>query len=132
MLNRKTLLALIYGLCLCAGPAAATETDHQRVIALKGTQNTRDIGGYQTDDGREVRWGKILRSDNLSRLRPEDFQQLEDMGLKTVIDLRTPKEVKNAPTNWQGESAADLRFSDWERRWCVAQGPGTIVTQKAL
>lgn len=103
MKKKKVLILLICGFCVVAGPAVATETDNQRVIKLKGSQNTRDIGGYATENGRRISWGKVFRSDNLSRLRPEDFQRLESLGLKTVIDLRTQREVEKAPTVWQGD-----------------------------
>ena len=101
---KKTLFLLICGLSLCLSPALAEENGHKRVIALKGTQNTRDIGGYETTDGRQVRWGVIFRSDKLSRLLRGDFEQLEEMGLRTVIDLRTPEEAKNSPTVWKGDN----------------------------
>ena len=75
----------------------------ERVIHLKGTSNTRDIGGYQTSDQRMLRWRQIIRSENLSRLTARDFQQLEEIGVKTVIDLRTDREREQSPTVWQGE-----------------------------
>ncbi len=84
-------------------PAFPEEPAIERVIHLKGTTNTRDIGGYQTSDHRTLRWRQIIRSENLSRLTPEDFQQLEEMGVKTVIDLRTDREVEQSPTVWQGD-----------------------------
>ncbi|MFC1702017.1 OPT family oligopeptide transporter [Pseudomonadota bacterium] len=96
------------GMTIAALLGTATESNHQRVIKLKGSQNTRDIGGYETDIGQRVRWGKVFRSDNLSRLMPEDFQRLESMGLKTVIDLRTTREVEKAPTVWQGDNPPEI------------------------
>ena len=75
----------------------------ERVIDLKGTANTRDIGGYPASDGRVVEYGQILRSDKLSRLTADDFAELEAIGVKTVIDLRTKDEHDHDPTVWQGE-----------------------------
>lgn len=75
-----------------------------RVIYLKGTTNTRDIGGYLTNDMTMLRYGQIIRSDKLSRLTAKDFQKLEDLGLKTVIDLRTDKEFNESPTIWKGDN----------------------------
>jgi len=85
-------------------PVFASDSPHERVIHLEGTSNTRDIGGYQTSDRRIVRWGQIIRSENLSRLTADDFQKLEEMGLKTVIDLRTQREHDQSPTVWIGDS----------------------------
>jgi len=44
----------------------------ERRVSLDGTVNFRDIGGYKTRDGREVKWGKVFRSDGLSRLTEND------------------------------------------------------------
>jgi len=49
-------------------PAFSDELKYDREIHLKGTSNTRDIGGYLTSDLRTLRWRQIIRSENLSRL----------------------------------------------------------------
>ena len=85
-------------------PVFAEDLAYDRVIHLKGTTNTRDIGGYETSDQRFLRWRQIIRSENLARLTAKDFQKLEEIGLKTVIDLRTDKELKKHPTVWQGDN----------------------------
>jgi protein-tyrosine phosphatase len=100
---RAYIAATAMGLWLLVNPAFPDDSAHERIIELKGTSNTRDIGGYRTSDGRILRWGQIIRSDNLSRLTPEDFQKLEELGVKTVVDLRTDREHEQAPTVWQGE-----------------------------
>jgi protein-tyrosine phosphatase len=86
-----------------ANPLFCNEIPYERVIDLQGTSNTRDIGGYATSDGHVLRWRQILRSDRLSKLTPEDFRKLEDIGVKTVIDLRTDREQEQEPTVWLGE-----------------------------
>jgi len=108
MIFKKTLILLACGLSLHANFLLAEQTGHKRVISLQGTQNTRDIGGYETTDGRRVGWSVIFRSDRLSRLMKKDFQRLEDMGVRTIIDLRTPDEVKNSPTVWKGENPPQI------------------------
>lgn len=42
----------------------------QRLLALEGCYNIRDIGGYETLDGKKTRWRTVLRSDSLHRLTP--------------------------------------------------------------
>jgi len=104
-MNKKINLSIfVIGLFLLVNPVFAEEPEFQRVIHLKGTGNTRDIGGYQTSDGRTINWRAIIRSDNLSRATPEDFQKLEELGLKTIIDLRTTRETKKRPTEWEGDN----------------------------
>ena len=63
-----------------------------RRLPLEGTLNTRDLGGYLTEDGRRVRWGQLYRSDQLSDLADEDVDELAAIGLRTVFDLRTDPE----------------------------------------
>ena len=104
-LNKRVYMAVIaMGVWVLANPAFANELAYERVIHLDGTTNTRDIGGYQTSDQRTLRWGQIIRSENLSRLTASDFQKLEEIGVKTVIDLRTDREHDQAPTVWQGDN----------------------------
>ena len=92
------------GVWMLVNPAFSNELPYERVIHLDGTANTRDIGGYLTNDLRTLRWGQIIRSENLSRLTANDFQKLEEIGVKTVIDLRTDKEHARSPTVWQGDN----------------------------
>jgi protein-tyrosine phosphatase len=65
-----------------------------RTIDLAGCLNFRDLGGYPTDDGRVVRWRQVFRSDALHHLTRQDVARLrEDIGLGTVIDLRSSGEL---------------------------------------
>ncbi|MEZ4331555.1 MAG: tyrosine-protein phosphatase [Myxococcota bacterium] len=68
-----------------------------RRIPLHGTLNTRDLGGYSTDDGRRVRWGLLFRSDDLSSLDDFDTRRLRSLGLRRITDLRTDDERRSAP-----------------------------------
>lgn len=98
------MAATAVGLWLVANPVFPDEPAQERVIDLKGTSNTRDIGGYKTSDGHTLRWRQLIRSENLSRLTEEDFRKLEELGIKTVVDLRTEREVEQSPTVWKGDN----------------------------
>jgi protein-tyrosine phosphatase len=66
-----------------------------RWIELDGAVNVRDLGGLATDDGRATLDGQLLRGDNLQDLSPGDVKLLvDDIGLTTVVDLRSPAEVE--------------------------------------
>ena len=107
-----------------ANPAFSNQLPYDREIDLKGTTNTRDIGGYQTGDLRTIKQGQIIRSENLSRLTANDFQKLEEIGLKTVIDLRTNHEHEKAPTVWLGDNPPQFfhfPVGDAENDWFQAQ-----------
>ncbi|HVX22976.1 MAG TPA: tyrosine-protein phosphatase [Acidimicrobiales bacterium] len=64
-----------------------------RHIALEGAVNFRDLGGYETADGRRTRWRTLFRADGLSRLTDPDRAAVRQLGVATVIDLRTTAEV---------------------------------------
>jgi protein-tyrosine phosphatase len=61
-------------------------TDSRRHLPLAGTYNVRDIGGYDTVDGRMTRWGILLPADGLHRLPPDAQARLCGQGVKTVIE----------------------------------------------
>ena len=65
-----------------------------RLLPLVGAFNFRDLGGYATVDGRHTRWGRVYRSDTLTALSSEDLEILRELGLRTVVDLRTKNETE--------------------------------------
>jgi len=69
----------------------------ERRIALAGDANFRDLGGYETTDGRRVRWGQIYRSGALDKLTDADLAIVQSLGVKLVCDLRSPSEAQAAP-----------------------------------
>ena len=71
-----------------------TSTRTGRWVRLAGTTNMRDLGGLPTTDGGRTATGRVLRSDNLQTLTPEDVRVLvEEIGVREVIDLRTTAEI---------------------------------------
>jgi protein-tyrosine phosphatase len=77
----------------------------ERRIAVPGTANLRDVGGYPAVGGGTVRWRTLYRSDALNRLGGSGRAVLAGLGLRTVIDLRTRGEVAVAPTALDGHVA---------------------------
>ncbi|GIF50922.1 protein-tyrosine-phosphatase [Asanoa ferruginea] len=72
------------------GQSCDTVPSMERSYALDGTFNFRDIGGYAGLDGRTVRWRRVFRSDSPHRV---SAAELPALGVRTVIDLRRPREV---------------------------------------
>ncbi|MFI0452565.1 tyrosine-protein phosphatase [Actinomadura sp. 6N118] len=60
----------------------------EREIALEGCVNFRDLGGYVAEGG-IVRWRRLFRSDALHELTQADVAALRELGVTTVIDLRS-------------------------------------------
>ncbi|WP_380182103.1 tyrosine-protein phosphatase [Kalamiella sp. sgz302252] len=81
----------------------------ERVLPLEGAYNFRDLGGYETDDGRYVKWGNLYRSDHLARLTQDDLHYLGSLRLKSNIDYRTLAEAAKQP-NCMPEGVTTYRF----------------------
>jgi protein-tyrosine phosphatase len=67
-----------------------------RLIALEGAVNFRDLGGYTTVDGQRTRWRVLFRADGLGELTQADLTILRELGICTVVDLRSGDEVEQS------------------------------------
>ena len=82
---------------------------HQRsrLLPLIGASNFRDLGGYPITNGGFTSWGRLFRSDTLHELTEGDVAFLHEMGLKSIIDLRTATEVDRSGRGLLGAGATD-------------------------
>lgn len=70
-----------------------TLTTAERTIPGISIPNFRDIGGYPTEDGRQVRWNRVYRSSALADMTDADQAVLARLGIQLICDLRTDEEV---------------------------------------
>jgi protein-tyrosine phosphatase len=56
--------------------------------------NVRDLGCYETVDGRTTRWRTLYRADGIHHASDADVERLLGLGLRTVLDLRTHGELE--------------------------------------
>ncbi|MDF9830585.1 tyrosine-protein phosphatase [Parabacteroides sp. PF5-6] len=68
-----------------------------RSVPLDSVPNLRDLGGYFNNRHKMIRWGRVYRSGDISNLSILDSLRLNKLGLKTVIDLRSKKEMTESP-----------------------------------
>jgi protein-tyrosine phosphatase len=73
------------------------ERGEPRILPLEGGTNFRDLGGYQTENGRRVRWGRVYRSARLFQLTDADLERIEMLGIKTVVDFRQSADAAEFP-----------------------------------
>jgi protein-tyrosine phosphatase len=81
-----------------------------RLIALEGAVNFRDLGGYDTVDGQRTRWRVLFRADGLGELTEPDLAVLRQLGIRTVIDLRSGYEVEMSRFNVEAHPVAFHHF----------------------
>lgn len=79
------------------------ETVPSRRVPLVHAYNMRELGGLPALDGRVVRRGIVFRAAGLHRLGDPDIETVRSLGLKMLVDLRTPGELQR-----HGEPLADL------------------------
>jgi protein-tyrosine phosphatase len=75
---------------------------------MKTINNFRDAGGYATTDGLRMRTGRLYRSGTLDDARGADLRTLQTFGLKTIVDLRGPREKKKELPHIDGARRIDL------------------------
>lgn len=79
----------------------------ERRVCMDGAVNFRDLGGYETSDGRRVKWGSAFRSDGLARLSAMDIKRLKHIGIRRVYDFRTASEMEGAPDRLPEDGSVD-------------------------
>lgn len=94
-----------------------------RWLPLEGGRNFRDLGGYTTQDGHQVRWGKLFRTGAMTELTDQDYQVLDTFDVATVVDFRTADERQSEPTDWRVDNAKVL---SWEYEMDMGAG-GTFT-----
>jgi protein-tyrosine phosphatase len=71
--------------------------DSKRRTPLEGCFNCRDLGFYPGDRSRPLRPGRLFRSDALDKLTDRDLAYLQGLGIRRVIDFRSPAEAERYP-----------------------------------
>jgi len=89
-----------------------------RAVPLEGVHNFRDVGGYETADGRITRERRLFRSDALHNLDDDARLRLDELDVRTVVDLRSDEERAAFPdavgerTLVEQPIFADVQFAD--------------------
>ena len=90
----------------------------------EGCFNFRDIGGYPTTDGRQVKWGKYYRAGRQDRMTDQDLQHVGKLGLRTQIDLRKADEISE-----QGRGPLPEIGARYEHLPVIPEGGADVLAQ---
>lgn len=94
----------------------------------EGSLNARDLGGYPTRDGHSTAWGAVVRSDTPSELSERGRQALIDSGVRSIIDLRLPAEVRSHPNPFAETGPHGIQYTHISFFDPVAQRPARPET----
>ena len=93
---------------------------------MRNVMNFRDIGGHTTIDDRVIKKGVFFRSAALWLANEEELEEIQGLGLRTILDFRAARQVKDHPdpvipgADYINECAAfgnigdDLNYSPYE------------------
>lgn len=110
-----------------------------RHIEFNKVHNFRDMGGIKNQEGKQIVWGHFFRSGHLSKLKNKEYNKFNELNIKTVIDLRTDKELSKKPdripagvgyTNVQVYDDSEDMFSKTKKE--VLKGKVTPVQSDSL
>ena len=133
------------------GPTA----DAARWVELTEVDNVRDLGGLPVRGGGATRRGVLFRGSTLQEATPADVEVLLDgLGLRTVVDLRSPGESAreghglleatalsrvNLPVRQEKGVAADAvpevsgsRLVDFYLAMLAGSGPSLVATARIV
>jgi protein-tyrosine phosphatase len=101
----------------CYNSDVTSRLQGERLVHISASHNLRDMGGYETPDGRQVKWGMLYRSGVLGRLTVADREEFRRLGIVAIYDLRANQERARRPTDWHhGE---DIKYYSREYEMSV-------------
>lgn len=86
-----------------------------RYSFMDSIQNFRDLGGYYTMDGKQMKWGMVYRSGSIERFDDRDSIRLRDIGIRTILDLRSAKEAEVAPISFGDVNVVRISIPESDR-----------------
>ena len=70
------------------------------MLELEEGINFRELGGYLTEDGRKIKWHKLLRCGSMAQLTKNDVDYLDQYGVRYIVDLRSSEESSYSPDKY--------------------------------
>ena len=102
-----------------------------RIVYVDGLVNARDLGGLRRTDGGITPRGVFFRSESVDRIPTTGWCQIEDLGIRTVVDLRQPGERasdRGSRPGWLHTASVDLDGRENEAFWRDYWDNGLMAT----
>ena len=114
--------------------SACCSSPKDRTLTFEGIENARELGGLVMQDGRAIRYGKLVRSGELSKASDSDVAVLKKrFGLSDVFDFRFEGE-RNGKPDREIEGVTNTWLSTLPETFVAAFSSGradTTVVQSA-
>ena len=98
--------------------------------------NARDLGGLTSASGHETVWRQVVRADNLNKLAPAGVTAMVAYGVRTVIDIRDPRELERFPNPLAASPPHGLVFASVplvsDANWEALKDPAWVTEGYAL
>ena len=75
------------------------QREEHRLLNFQGIANFRDLGGYRTANGEQVKWGVLYRAGTFTHSSATDLHDLQQLHLATLIDFRSSGEKQEEPNH---------------------------------
>lgn len=86
----------------------------ERNLCLENVKNARDLASVK---GSPIKPGRVFRMGRVSDATPQDIDLLlKEIDIKTLVDLRSPTELKDDPTLQREEVFKDFTTMVWTER----------------
>jgi protein-tyrosine phosphatase len=100
-----TVLVLIFGVIqfvpspplVMPSQLPTDQREAHRLLNFEGIANFRDLGGYPSDSGKQVKWGTLYRAGTLAHSSDTDLRNLGQLQLVSLIDFRSSQEKEEEP-----------------------------------
>lgn len=80
-------------------------------LPFAGAKNFRELGGYEADEGKHIKWGCIYRGVPTALLTSDaDRAKLDSLGLRLILDLRSEAEVERVGSDYVPDGARMTRI----------------------
>ena len=104
--------------------------DCARVLMVGGVKNIRDLGGYQTEDGRRVRQGRVYRSAQLNKTTKKGKKILrKSLKIKTDFDLRKKGEGGAGKKSPVLKNYINIRGMNYSKLWKNKKSRRAVVRE---
>src|SRR5699024_5814100 len=82
----------------------------ERTLLIDGLINFRDMGGYYTNDNRQVKWGMLYRGDQPFNASKKGIETIKKLELNTIFDYRSEHEIEKYPNP---DSLRDVNYFNY-------------------